>query len=1153
MQTTSFVAVVGASGSGKSSLVRAGLLPVLRNHDPPLTVVVMTPGSHPFEELRHAAREAGARDVTWRGDSHDAMRSLHTLVDGGERRALLVVDQFEELLTLADDEVADRFVANLVEVADDPQKRCGVLVAVRADFVERALGTPAIADRLAEGIVVVPPMGPTGIEAAAVEPAASVGVSVEPELVAVLAADMQAQPGALPLFQFALTTTFEHHTGGTLRRADYEAVGGMSGALARRAEETFQTLGPAERDAVRQLFLRLVAVDTRGSVTRRRITRTEVETLGFAEATTHAVLDAFDRARLLTFDRSPDGDPTVEVAHEALIGGWPRLAGWLDDVLDDLRLHRRLTAEVTEWTDAGRSDDYLIAGSRLAAYDTWPAAGSIRPSADERSFLERSRQARDERRRREASSRRRLRGLVALATAAAVAASGLAVVSIRSNAESRSAAQAAQARTLAEASMAAREADLAVLLASEAVRTARRSGRPVPSAYDALHQALDADRQVSHIDDAAAVAFAGDGSLVVAGERTRLVDPRTGDETAALGFEEAAVSVSASADGETVLAGSTSGGLMLGDTQTQAAVPGFPADVSPTDEQAEPHVALSPDGRWAAARYAYDVALTLWNTETGDLVGRRSWTDDDTFRAGEGLRLDGIEVTNDGSVYYVNRTGVQTLTRGGDFGAVVEPATAAFTDVALSSDGQVLTASKDGTLALWATDGRSLSSLLISPVALTSLAVGDDGRVVALDTDGAVHVVAAHDGILEHRRSFPGSDRPLVGAALRGPLAAAVDAAGRAYVWDVSDDGGGELGRWPGDGPVAVSVDGDLMATGGADLSVEVYRLSDDTLLTSLPHPASGGSTLGPSGPPGAPAWLYDGLTTRLVGLTFTPTGRLIATYQYAAESQWTTSQPVVAVWEPQSGDPIQVWRDWRVIFGPIATDNAATLAAAVCAGGSAAWVFEAQEEQAELSGLLPFQQCGRSVDLDPSGSRVVVQVANGQGPTPEELGTVQVWDLDTLDLLVQAEHAPATGGSVRFSPDGTQLLSAGRDGTARVWDAETGDPVAVLRASSAPMEAAEWSPDGSRVVTSSQDGKVRVWDMPSATITASISVAERGTWPHVALLPDGQHVLTSSDGLVRLWTLDPGELLDLADQRTSRSLSPAECTRYGIEDCPRE
>lgn len=1148
----SFVAVVGASGSGKSSAVRAGLVPALRGREPTWAVVVMTPGGHPFDELRNAARRAGSEDVAWLGDTLDALRTLQALLTGDEHRVLLIVDQFEDLLTV-DDDVRARFTANLLEVADDPQSQCGVLVTIRADHVDRALEAPGIGPRLAEGMVVALPLDSADVEAATVEPAAGVGVTVEPELVAVLAADMKAQPGALPLFQYALTAAFEHRRGTVVTRADYEAVGGLSGALAQRAEETFATLGAEERGAIRQVFLRLVAVDA-GGETRRRITSGEVETLGYRESTVRTAINAFDRARLLTFDRSPDGEATVEVAHEALIREWPRLRGWLDEVRDDLRLQGILAAEVAEWEGAARDADYLITGSRLETYEAWPEAGSIRPSAAEEAFLDRSRLARDDRRQHDRTSRRRLRALAAVATAAAVVASGLAVVSARSSNEAQATAAAGQARQLADAAVAVRDADsdLGVLLGAEAVRTAQRSGRNVPTAYDALHQALEQHRLVTRLDDASATAFAADGLLVVAGERTRVLDPRSGEEVAVMETAEPLGSLSVSANGDRVLAGSTSGVLSLWNTRTGAHLEGFPADDTLPRDTGFPSVSLSPDGSRAVARGAYGVALTLWDTTSGARVGQRYFTDSDTFRVGVEFRIDAIEVADNGTLVYANRTGVQRGDGSGTWAEVVTSPATTITDVAfLGSQGRLVTTDDAGAVRLWGAQGEPLASLQAGSEPLTSVAIGQDGRIVALDTAGTVRLVNLVGNSLVSQTSFSGSDSALVAADLSGSLVTAVDDEGTGYVWDISETGGAELARWPGEGPVAVSPDGALLATGGTDaLSIQVRDLVDDSPLTTLSPPTTDGATSGgQTDPIGAPAWLFDNLSTRVAGLEFGPGGALSATYQYAATGDWFDPRPILAAWDPYSATQGHTWVDWRPLFGPTATDEEGTLvAAAACAGGSAVWVFDVGGDEVELAGLLPHAQCGRSVDLEGAGQRLAVQVADTEASTGD-LDEVQVWDLESLELISQAEHEPATTGSVRFSPDGTQVLSAGRDGAARIWDAGTGEAVQVLQADGGPMEVALWSPDGDTVVTSSHDGAVRVWDVATGAMTASIS--GHGQWPHIALTPDGRHLLTSADGSVRMWTLDTDELLELAEARASRSLTAGECDRYGITDCP--
>ncbi len=422
------VAVVGPSGSGKSSVVRAGLLPALvagrRLGSERWFLATMVPGADPFEGFERAlTRIAPSTATGWRGVAGAATDGLgravaQALPKDGE--LALVIDQFEELFTLCtDEELRRRFVAGLVAAALDPDSRLRLVLTLRADFFDRPLRHAELAPFFGGGCVTVPPLRPEELEQAIVEPARQVGVGFEAGLIDRIVGDVVDQPGALPLLQYTLTELFGLQVDGLMTNDAYGAIGGLSGALARRAEEIVTAMPEPQRQVARRVFTRLVSLGEGTDDTRRRVRITE---LGGTPATSAAIA-AFSEARLLTFDRDPETrEPTVEVAHEALLRVWTRLRHWLDDDRDGLRLHRHLTAAATAW--ATRSGDLgeLYRGGRLEGAESWADAHPDELNAAEWSFLEASVAERDRLIAVEVRSHRRLRrSLVGVALVAVLA------------------------------------------------------------------------------------------------------------------------------------------------------------------------------------------------------------------------------------------------------------------------------------------------------------------------------------------------------------------------------------------------------------------------------------------------------------------------------------------------------------------------------------------------------------------------------------------------------------------------------------------------------------------------------------------------------------------------------------------------------------
>lgn len=445
---TSLIGLVGPSGSGKSSLARAGVIPALRKGaiegSDRWVIAQMVPGAHPYAELEAALLRASldAPDsLTDQLADRDTgiLRAVLRVLPEEHARLVLFIDQFEELFTLVDDHArtAD-FLEGLLLAARDPHGRLKVIFTLRADFYDRPLSHPDFGAEMSEGVVNVVPLTLDELEAAARRPAEEAGVTLEPALLAALLTDVLGEPGGLPLFQYALTEMFDRRADGTLTLTSYTSMGGVVGALGRRADAIYADLDHAQQAATRQLFLRLVTIADRGEWGRRRVPASEILSLDIDVIALQTVIDAFVEHRLLTLDRdSATAAPTVEVAHEALLTNWDRLQKWIEDAREDLKRHDALTAALNEWIDAGRDPDYLLDGSRLDAYEQWSTATDMRLTGAEQDFIDSSR-ARRERVERDRSSResharrstRRLRTAIAALTALTVVAAFVVVQAI---------------------------------------------------------------------------------------------------------------------------------------------------------------------------------------------------------------------------------------------------------------------------------------------------------------------------------------------------------------------------------------------------------------------------------------------------------------------------------------------------------------------------------------------------------------------------------------------------------------------------------------------------------------------------------------------------------------------------------------------------
>ena len=375
----------------------------------------MIPGATPLNELASALLGVAVNPpanllVQLREDERGLLRAVNSILPAGDNSELvLVIDQFEEVFTLLDSETERTHLLNsLLTAVNDPSSRLRLIVTLRADFYDRPLLYPDFGNLMRMRTEVVLPLSASELRQAIVGPAERIGMTLEPGLVDAIVSDVGEQPGALPLLQYALTELFERRQGHTLALSAYRESGGVLGALARRADELYVNLDGAGREAVRQVFLRLVPPGEGTEDTRRRVQLPELTSVASGKQVIQDVIDTFGRYRLLTFDRDPQTRvPTVEVAHEALIRTWERLRAWLSESREDLRMQRRLAASVTEWLNSKRDRSFLASGTRLDQFGTWAAETTLSLNADEQAYLDASAAERNAQRAEEEARRTR--------------------------------------------------------------------------------------------------------------------------------------------------------------------------------------------------------------------------------------------------------------------------------------------------------------------------------------------------------------------------------------------------------------------------------------------------------------------------------------------------------------------------------------------------------------------------------------------------------------------------------------------------------------------------------------------------------------------------------------------------------------------------
>ncbi len=441
LRRENFLAVIGASGSGKSSLVRAGLIPTLAAERQLLgseqwPVHLITPGVHPLKELAASLTADTLSTAATTALMDDLRRDARTLdlaaakllVQRGQGTHLfLVVDQFEELFTLCTDEAERQaFIDNLMTaVSPETGGPTIVVITLRADFYDRCDPYPRLRDMVAAHQKFIGAMSREEMRRAIEQPAQRRGYTFEPGLVDLILADMQADetrppdPGTLPLLSHALQETWRRRDGRTLTLQGYTAAGQVQGAIAQTAESEFSQLSAEEQALARRLFLRLIDLDERTEPTRRQATRRELLPSGPQSALAGDVLTDLTDARLLTVDQNEQGEELVNIVHEALVRRWPRLQSWLETDREAIILRHRLTDAAREWEQSGQEASYLVHGARLARIEAAFPAAEL--SAQEQAFVAASQTAVRHGRRRRNVLLAGLVGLLALLGLAATA------------------------------------------------------------------------------------------------------------------------------------------------------------------------------------------------------------------------------------------------------------------------------------------------------------------------------------------------------------------------------------------------------------------------------------------------------------------------------------------------------------------------------------------------------------------------------------------------------------------------------------------------------------------------------------------------------------------------------------------------------------
>ncbi len=1094
LEQTNFILLLGASGSGKSSVVRAGLIPWLQQKwGKHFFSLMFTPDRDPFESLYGSLLSRGcsqAQAQIVKAGKADTLCQVVKRLKPPESFWLIFIDQFEELFTVSDEEKRNRFIESLIKLSQMSPTSVKIVATMRADFLDRLSPYPRLVRITDRHRPLIAEMQTDELRLAIEQPAAYHGVVFETGLVEEIIKAVQGQAGCLPLLQYTLDLLWESEVktesihDRTLNISTYRQLGGVRGALQQRVDRIYGELSKPEQLAAQRIFLRLVEIG--GDVesiaewksVRRRALRSE-----FTDEQEQNVLTQLINQNLLVSDAIAQATgvasvSTVEIAHEILLTSWNRLNEWIQDNRQSITIRNRLNDDVAIW-QAKKSDDELWTGSRLEQVlelskdPTFnQALGGF--NTDAIAFIKASEGKRD---------RQRRRTIIGLSVFSAFA---LALAAFSSFQFQR--AEVGQINALQEAAdarFAVNRLNLDGLLVS--LDAARRFQSLVWTNNDPQEQAKiqatlqqsiywtrEQNRLEGHRGIVSSVRFSPDSKLIATAsyDNTAKVWQADGTLLTTLeGHTKPVRSVSFSSDGQTIATASQDGTVRLW-TPTGNLIREIKAH-----SQEVFSVQFSPDGQTIATS-SKDQTAKLWQLD-GQLLhtlnGHRGWVRQIIFRP-DAQQL--VTISKDKTVKLWNRNGKPLK--------ILSEHQNDIKSIDFSKDSQFFaTASSDKTLKLWSRDGLPLKTML-HPEEVWSVSISPDGQTIATGSAKGVVRLWAKDGRLIDQWIGHEGQIPSVAFSLNGQVLATASTDNKTKLWRINRNG---LISLVGNENAAVtsvqfSPDGQKILSGGYDQLLKLWNTSGQLLSAR------------------------QSKQELIYSVAFSPNGRLMAS---------SGSDNTVKIWD-NNGLVLKTLQGHKgsvnsVRFSP----DGNMLATASVDQTVKLWTVDG----VELRTIRGHQGSVNSVRFSPDG-QIIASASEDQ--------TVKLWNLVGTELKTLRGHTGPVKNAT-FSYDGQTISTASGDKTAKLWDLN-GTSLQTLIGHTAIVLDVSLSPNGQTIATGSSDRTIKLWKRDGTLITTLMG--HNSHVNSVDFSPDGQWLISAGgggDGSILLWNVSTLSLQGLIEQ----------------------